>query len=149
METQVVDEAQARRGIAERGQAYISESTGFDCGDLFRDEEQVREYFTTDTIRAWLDGCPYTPQALAIMADAVIEHGWHMTKGVHVLTEDVWTPNDAGGEDRTGYAISVPSASWEVVLGANEGNTQSLLRALRNCRTPQECSAAVAAWRAK
>lgn len=75
---QTVDEAEARRRIAQEGRAYISEATAFDQGDEFWTEEQVREYFTVDTISDWLDGCVYTPQALAVMADAVIEHRWHM-----------------------------------------------------------------------
>ena len=78
-ETQeIVSAAETRRGIADRGRAYISEATGFDGGDLFESEEAVREYFTVDTLRDWLDGCPYTQEALDAMAEAVIDGRWHM-----------------------------------------------------------------------
>ena len=78
-ETQeIVDAAEVRRGIAERGQAYISEATGFDGDDRFESEAQVREYFTVATLRDWLDGCPYTQESLDAMAEAVIANGWHM-----------------------------------------------------------------------
>ena len=70
---------EVRRGIAEQGQGYVSEATGFDAGDVFETEEQVREYFTVDTIRGAFDGCPYTPEGLAVMAEAVIAHRWHMS----------------------------------------------------------------------
>ena len=77
-ETQeIVDAAEARRGIAERGRTYISEATGFDLGDEFTSEAQVREYFTVTTLRDAFDGCPYTQEALGVMAEAVIANGWH------------------------------------------------------------------------
>lgn len=73
-----VDEAEVRQEIAERGQGYVSEATGFDAGDEFESEAQVREYFTVANLRAMLDECPYTQEGLDLMAEAVIGGGWHM-----------------------------------------------------------------------
>ena len=77
-----VDAAEVRQEIAERGQAYVSEATGFDQGDEFTSEAQVREYFTIATMDelGWRDteGCPYTQEGLDLMAEAVIGGGWHM-----------------------------------------------------------------------
>ena len=73
-----VDAAEVRQEIAERGQGYVSEATGFDQGDEFETEAQVREYFTVDNIRDMFGECPYTQEDLDLMAEAVIDGGWHM-----------------------------------------------------------------------
>ncbi len=74
-----IDVAEVRRGIAERGQAYISEATGFDSGDPFADAAEVRGYFSEPEIRLMFGHeTLYTQEALDAMADAVIEHRWHM-----------------------------------------------------------------------
>lgn len=59
---------------------YISDATGFDHGDEFTSEEQVREYFTVDNMRAMFGECAYTQDELDEMADAVIHNGWHMAR---------------------------------------------------------------------
>lgn len=73
-----MDAAEVRQEIAERGQAYVSEATGFDQGDEFTSEAQVRDYFTVANVRAMLGECPYTQEGLDLMAEAVIDGGWHM-----------------------------------------------------------------------
>jgi len=66
----------------------ISETTGFDNGELFTSEEQVREYFTLTNIQACLgthidevcgdeDGNPLTQEKLDEWADEVIDNHWH------------------------------------------------------------------------
>ena len=60
--------------------AEIHYATGFDNGDLFTSEEQVREYFTVENIQAMFGECPYTQAELAEMAETVITHGWHMER---------------------------------------------------------------------
>lgn len=76
--TTTVDAAEVRREIAERGQGYVSEATGFDAGVEFTTEAQVREYFTVANVRAMLGECPYTQEGLDAMAQAVVDGGWHM-----------------------------------------------------------------------
>lgn len=76
----MVDAGEVRRAIAERGQAYVSEATGFDGGDEFESEAQVREYFTVANVRAMFGECPYTQAAMDAMAEAVIDGGWHMAE---------------------------------------------------------------------
>lgn len=61
--------------------ADIHDATGFDSGDLFTSEEQVREYFTVENMRDMFGECPYTQEELDEMAEAVIRHGWHMVHG--------------------------------------------------------------------
>ena len=73
----------------------ISDLTGFDVGDRFESEQQVRRYFSLETMRqifgdavGYVDeetGEPADNPALALfqseldsMADAVIENRWHM-----------------------------------------------------------------------
>jgi hypothetical protein len=54
----------------------ISEATRFDAGSEFTSEEEVREYFTAESMmQMGLD-----PSNLdAMMADDVINHRWHCT----------------------------------------------------------------------
>ena len=73
-----VDAAEVRQAIAERGQVYVSEATGFDAGVEFTTEAQVRGYFTVANVGAMLGECPYTQEGLDLMAQAVIDGGWHM-----------------------------------------------------------------------
>lgn len=57
---------------------HISESTGFDGGDEFTSEQQVRQYFTVAEQAAMFSGDGIADQAtLDAMADAVIAHRWH------------------------------------------------------------------------
>lgn len=55
------------------------ESTGFDLGETFKSEAEVRAYFTRENMIAMFgpqDGA--VPQAsLDKMADTVIANGWH------------------------------------------------------------------------
>lgn len=60
----------------------ISEATGFDQGDEFTGEAQVREYFTADAQREMFGADAITdPEVLAVFAEAVIDGGWHMAGG--------------------------------------------------------------------
>ena len=59
---------------------YISEQTGFDLGERFTSEDQVRAYFTVDSMVEAFgpeDGAALTQGDLDDMADAVIAHRWH------------------------------------------------------------------------
>ena len=57
----------------------VSDATGFDHGDLFESEAQVREYFTVAEQAVMFGEDGITDQAiLDAFADAVIEHRWHM-----------------------------------------------------------------------
>src|SRR5690606_25856870 len=60
--------------------AEIHYATGFDNGDLFQSEAQVRAYFTVENIAAMFGSCPYTQAELDEMAEEVISHGWHMER---------------------------------------------------------------------
>lgn len=62
--------------------SYISQATGFDSGDEFTTEQQVREYFTVANMEAMFGECPQTQVELDAMADAAIEHRWHMVAPV-------------------------------------------------------------------
>lgn len=61
---------------------FVHEATGFDNGDLFESEQQVREYFTVANIGSMFGECPYTQAELDEMAEAVIRNGWHMKQRV-------------------------------------------------------------------
>lgn len=109
--TTPVDLNEVAIGIVERGEDYVSECTGFDLGDQFESEAQVREYFRVEEIEGkYDDGCPYTQEALDLMADAVIEHGWHMAQPVTAAQVRDWmtTYTDRNGAEHV--AIQVP---WE------------------------------------
>ena len=56
----------------------ISNATGFDAGEQFTSEEEVRYYFTTDNLTGmfWFDEQPNQDQ-LDEWAAAVIESRWH------------------------------------------------------------------------
>ena len=62
----------------------ISEITGFDMGEKFDTEAEVREYFTISNM---LNMNPdfaddyWTQDDLDAMAESVIENHWHMNKG--------------------------------------------------------------------
>lgn len=62
--------------------AEIHDATGFDNGDLFESEAEVREYFTVESIEFMFGECPYTQAELDEMAEAVIRNGWHMKQRV-------------------------------------------------------------------
>lgn len=58
----------------------ISGATGFDHGERFGSEEQVREYFTVANMVAMFgaeDGATVSQADLDEMADAVIRNRWH------------------------------------------------------------------------
>lgn len=68
-------------------QQQISDLTGFDCGDQFTSEDQVRDYFTFNNMKAMFVTYPgdddnpalsITDDQLDAMADAVITNRWHM-----------------------------------------------------------------------
>jgi len=57
----------------------ISDLTGFDSGERFRNDAEVRDYFRADVINdIFPDDEPIEQAALDAMAAAVIENGWHM-----------------------------------------------------------------------
>lgn len=64
----------------------ISDLTGFDTGDEFTSERQVRRYFTLENMRQMFTGFGQEGDNLALdldedtldsMADDVIENRWH------------------------------------------------------------------------
>ena len=55
----------------------ISNVTGFDAGDMFTSEEEVRYYFTTDNLTGMFAEDPPTQDTLDEWADAVTENRWH------------------------------------------------------------------------
>lgn len=68
------------RGDAARSErrAEISAATGFDYGERFESDDQVREYFTVANILEMFGPDADTNEAeLASMADDVIENRWH------------------------------------------------------------------------
>lgn len=69
---------------------HIHEATGFDNGDLFTSEEQVRQYFTVQNITDMFGECPYTQDELDEMAEAVIANRWHMAEAeyCHICSEN-------------------------------------------------------------
>lgn len=85
----------------------ISEATGFDRGDLFTSEEQVREYFSIPNIEAMFGECPYTQAELDEMAEEVIRHRWHMA-----LPVDEYRSVYNDGRCIPHEAIQIP---WDVV----------------------------------
>lgn len=89
--------------------AYIHDATGFDNGNLFTSEEQVREYFSVANIEAMFDSCPYTQAELDEMAEAVIAHRWHMA-----LPVDEYRSVYNDGRGIPHEAIQIP---WDVVKG--------------------------------
>ena len=55
----------------------ISEATAFDQGDQFKSDEQVRAYFTVESLRSMgFDEVP-NRDTLDRMADDVIDNRWH------------------------------------------------------------------------
>ena len=62
----------------------ISDVTGFDAGDKFAGEDQVREYFSREQLmrasRGWAPGCDAESpdqDVLDEMAETVIRNRWH------------------------------------------------------------------------
>src|SRR5690606_25445511 len=56
----------------------INEYTGAFNGDLFENEEQVRQYFTVANIEEMFGECSLTQEELDEMAETVITNRWHM-----------------------------------------------------------------------
>jgi hypothetical protein len=57
------------------------EASGFDGGDLFEDDNAVRDYFTLknfERVFGWIDDETPTQEELCEMADYVIEQRLHM-----------------------------------------------------------------------
>ena len=82
-------------------------ATGFDNGDLFRSEEQVRAYFTVENLRSMFGSCPYTQEQLDEMAEEVIRHRWHMVLPVEKY-RTVYT-------DIFGVQLEAIQIPWDVV----------------------------------
>lgn len=66
----------------------ISDLTGFDVGDKFTSEKQVRDYFTPESMAFMFGGTggsnpalELTGEELTEMAELVVENGWHMADG--------------------------------------------------------------------
>jgi len=57
---------------------YIEGQTGFTEGDRFKDEEEVRGFFTVDNMEEIWDDTMFTQEELDEMATLVIENQWHM-----------------------------------------------------------------------
>lgn len=58
---------------------YINDRTGFANGDLFRDEDEVREYFTVESMKTMFDPDYKITQAeLDEMAKIIISNKWHI-----------------------------------------------------------------------
>lgn len=61
---------------------YINDCTGFANGDLFSNEEEVREYFTIENLIDMfgdsIDIYEYSQELLDDMVETVIENKWHM-----------------------------------------------------------------------
>jgi len=84
---------------------HISDMTGFDTGEWFADEREVRAYFTPENMRQMFTGFGQDGQnpALALteaeldaMADAVIENRRHMDPRSAVEREFVGALEDLG-----------------------------------------------------
>lgn len=56
---------------------YVSQATGFDSGDQFESEEQVRDYFSVQSLTELFGECIYSPEELAAMVEAVLDGRWH------------------------------------------------------------------------
>lgn len=98
--------------------AEIHDATGFDNGDLFRSEQEVRDYFTVANITEMFGECPYTQDELNEMADEVITHRWHMALPVD---EYLTTYSDHEG---TAYeAIQLPWSVVRSILGREHRGT--------------------------
>lgn len=61
--------------------SQIDDATGFDNGDAFESEQQVREYFTQDSMRSmfveWDNDNAISDDDLARWAEIVIEERWN------------------------------------------------------------------------
>lgn len=56
----------------------INDKTGFAEGEVFRTEQQIRDYFTEESMETMFgEGHGLTQPLLDEMADEVIEHEWH------------------------------------------------------------------------
>lgn len=81
----------------------IHDRTGFDLGELFETEEQVREYFSVGVLEECLgeeDGWTAPDQAtLDGMAEDVIEHGWHMAPPLDARVVESLPPALEGKRD--------------------------------------------------
>lgn len=69
----------------------ISDVTGFDRGDVFESEEQLREYFTVANMRDMFgpdDELP-TQEELDEMCETVLEHRWHLSPSWDDLLADM------------------------------------------------------------
>ena len=85
----------------------IHEATNFDAGDLFRSEQEVRQYFTVQNIADMFGECPYSQEQLDEMAEEVIRHRWHMA-----LPVDEYRSVYNDGRGMPHEAIQIP---WDVV----------------------------------
>src|SRR5690606_29206869 len=84
----------------------IHEATGFDNGDLFRSEAEVREYFTVENMRSMFGECSLSQDELDEMAEEVIRHGWHMVR------RPLWCPY-------CGARFELESEELEKLIGPN------------------------------
>jgi len=56
----------------------INQKTGFANGDLFENEQEVRNYFTTENMLVMFNECDFSQEELNSMRAIVIENKWHM-----------------------------------------------------------------------
>jgi hypothetical protein len=59
-------------------QGFISDKTGFDLGELFADDEDVRKYFQRSTLESIFPYETFDQGALDEMSAAVVSNRWHM-----------------------------------------------------------------------
>ena len=55
----------------------INDATGFANGDRFTSDEQVRDYFTAESIKMMFGRCDMPDDVLREYANAVIANRWH------------------------------------------------------------------------
>lgn len=96
----------------------IHEATGFDNGDLFQSEAQVRAYFTVENIEVMFGSCPYTQAELDEMAEEVIRHRWHM-----VLPVDEYRVIYYDLQGTAHEAVQLPWAVVRSILGREHRGT--------------------------
>ena len=92
----------------------ISDATGFDAGDEFTSEGDVRAYFTVEAMQGMFGAHGIADQAiLDAMADAVIEHRWHCA-----FADDAPCPGCRGSGRPLSYVLFDPEREqWMVYRG--------------------------------
>ena len=121
---QVRDALSSRRG-------EISDSTGFDNGDVFEDEARVRAYFTPQNQREMFGEDAITDTVwLVAAADYVIANRWHMDQTIDIEPFCAYTNDEescGGGKalrvypDGSGQTFACDT-HWAMLLKSHEGS---------------------------